>query len=339
MVRRILNVVFMWVACHQIFLVQLRGEIVTNFGNGSNQFTMTFVPIGSPGNIGDLTGTPTPDQTNGKGVGAVSYSYAIGKYEISEAMIDSYNAANPGSVITKDVRGPNLPATDVTWNEAAGFVNWLNTSTGGSPAYKITSAGANSSLELWVPSDTLDFNPSNPFRSLRANFVLPDVNEWYKAAYYDPNLGSYFDYATGSNSAPFSVAAGSLPGTSVYGDQPMPTEIENAGGLSPFGTMAQSGNVWEWMETESDLANDDPEQFRIVRGGGWFNGPSFVSASFRDERVAIDGTSGIGFRVASLNLASIPEPSSLAFCLAGLLRMLGSRRRHSQSLLRSKGRS
>jgi len=52
----------------------------------------------------------------------VPYSYRIGKYEISEQMIDKANALG-GLGITKDSRGPDKPATNVTWFEAAKFVN------------------------------------------------------------------------------------------------------------------------------------------------------------------------------------------------------------------------
>ena len=63
------------------------------------------------------------------------YSYRMGKFEISEQMIDKANAEG-GLGITKDTRGLNKPATSVSWNEAATFVNWLNTSTLHTPAYK-----------------------------------------------------------------------------------------------------------------------------------------------------------------------------------------------------------
>jgi hypothetical protein len=38
------------------------------FGSGGNQFSMDFVPIGSPGNAADTTGNPNP-------AGAVGYAY------------------------------------------------------------------------------------------------------------------------------------------------------------------------------------------------------------------------------------------------------------------------
>ena len=39
---------------------------IVTFGTGGNQFHMEFVPIGSPGNAGDMTGNANPS-----GAGAV----------------------------------------------------------------------------------------------------------------------------------------------------------------------------------------------------------------------------------------------------------------------------
>ncbi len=129
------------------------------------------------------------------------------------------------------------------------FTNWLNTSTGGFSAYKFTTSGVNDNIALWTPSDTLDYNAANPFRSLRANYALPSIDEWHKAAYYDSNLNTYYDYPTSSNTAPTEVADGTLPGTAVYNGQPGPADVKNASGLSPFGVMGLGGNVLELQET------------------------------------------------------------------------------------------
>src|SRR5690606_7183804 len=86
------------------------------FGGGANAFSIEFVTIGNPGNPADTTGDPNP-------AGSVSYAYRIGKYEISEQMIDKANAL--GSLgITHDNRGPDKPATEITGFEALHFVNW-----------------------------------------------------------------------------------------------------------------------------------------------------------------------------------------------------------------------
>jgi formylglycine-generating enzyme len=250
------------------------------FGSGVNSFDIEFVVIGSPGNPADTTGTPNP-------VGSVTYSYRIGGYEISEQMIEKANLLG-GLGIVKDSRGANKPVTSISWNEAARFVNWLNITSGSPPAYKFgiqpgqIGYNANTGIQLWAPSDA-GYDPSNLYRNSLARYFLPSVHEWYKAAYYSPTSGSYFDHATGSNTAPNAVASGTSAGTAVFGaggfSNSVPADISLAGGLSPFGTMGQGGNVEEWIETDLDNVNGPASNFRWIRGGNIQSGPSSLSSS------------------------------------------------------------
>jgi formylglycine-generating enzyme required for sulfatase activity len=292
-----------------IFAVSASADVVVSFGSGVNQFNMTFVPIGSP-NAADTTGSPNP-------AGAVSYAYNIGKYEVSEVMITKFNASQ-SLQITKDTRGADKPATSVSWNEAARFVNWLNTSQGFQAAYKFTTNGVNDNIALWAPGDA-GYNANNQFRNSNANYFLPSFDEWYKAAYYDPNTSTYYDYATGSNTAPTAVANGTTAGTAVYNGQSGPADITLAGGLSPFGVMGLGGNVWEWQETESDLVNNSTSSNRGIRGGSWNGLSSGLSSSNRSSVFPASENYNVGFRVASLSTAAVPELGTLcswsAICL------------------------
>jgi len=293
---------------------------VVSFGSGGNTFNMEFVTIGNAGNAADTTGAPNP-------AGAVGYEYGIGKFEVSEEMIEKFNASQ-SLQITKDTRGTAKPATAVSWNEAARFVNWLNTSTGGFAAYKFTTSGVNDNIAVWTAADTADYDATNPYRSKRATYVLPSYNEWYKAAYYNPTNSTYYDYANGSNTAPSAVASGNLNDTAVYNqslDQG-PADVNLAGGLSPYGVMGLGGNVYEWEESSGDLANSSSSSSRGFRGGFWSRGSSFLSSSSR--RTADDPSNeynNVGFRVASLpsSAAAVPEPSMMVigtlFGLGGLM--------------------
>jgi sulfatase modifying factor 1 len=291
------------------------------FGSGANTFNIAFTTIGNPGNLPDTTGTPNP-------AGSVSTTYRIGTYETSEQMIEKANTLG-GLLITKTTRGADQPATSVSWNEAARFVNWLNTSTGSTPAYKFASqpgdAGYSASADilLWTPSDA-GYNPSNLYRNSLARYFLPNVDEWYKAAYYNPTSSLYYDYPTGSDSAPTPVASGTTGGTAVYNSQAGPADITFAGGLSPYGTMGQGGNVYEWEETDFDLVNGPivGSAPRGVRGGTWGSNSNFLSSS---NRLSISTTSeinSIGFRVAST-----PEPSTLFLAVMASVGLLLRRRR------------
>ena len=188
---------------------------IITFGTGGNQFTMNFVDIGNAGNAADTTGAANP-------AGAVGYAYGLGKYEVSEDMITKYNR-NYGTanslVITKHTRGVAKPATSVSWNEAARFTNWLNTSTGGSAAYKFTTSGVNDNIALWGSGDA-GYDASNPYRNSLATYVLPSMDEWYKAAYYNPTTSTYFDFPNGSNTAPTAVSSGTADGTASASNPP-----------------------------------------------------------------------------------------------------------------------
>ena len=280
---------------------------VIAFGSGGNTFNMEFVAIGNAGNADDTTGAPNP-------AGSVAYAYNMGKYEVSEDMISKFNASQ-ALQITKDTRGGAKPATSVTWNEAARFTNWLNTSTGGSAAYNFTTSGVNDNIALWGSGDA-GYDASNPYRNSLATYVLPSMDEWYKAAYYNPTTGTYFDFPNGSNTAPTAVASGTADNTAVYSQTfgQGPEDVNLAGGLSPYGIMGLGGNVFEWEETSGDLNNSSGSSVRGFRGGGWVNDSSFLSSSNRNSLNPASERDTVGFRVASLSssAAAVPEPGSFA---------------------------
>lgn len=288
------------------------------FGSGSNTFDIDFVTIGDPGNVADTTGDPNP-------AGAVAYEYRIGKYEISEQMINKANAQSTleGDPlgITVDARGPDKPATRASWFEAAKFVNWLNTSTGNTPAYKFDDQG---DFQLWEVNDP-GYDSNNLFRNSEAKYFLPSADEWYKAAFYDPVSDQWFDFPNGMDTPPLPVEGGTDPNTAIY-NQAGPADVMLAGGESPFGTVGQAGNVWEWEETESDLANDDPVATRGFRGSSWLSIVSneSLSSSSRGAFIQLpqNGIGDTGFRVGS----SVPEPCCLVLFIAGACAILSCRR-------------
>jgi sulfatase modifying factor 1 len=317
----------------------IQADIIETFGTGTNQFNMIFVPIGNPGNAPDTTGNPNP-------AGSVGYEYLMGKYEVSRDMIIKANATGNLGISIRDMvynggNGPHRPATGVDWNSAARFVNWLNISQGYSPAYKFDiqpgqpgySALAN--ITLWQASDP-GYNAANLFRNSQAKFFLPSMDEWYKAAFYDPKkdggTGGYWNFATGSDTLPTTVidgTDGTAPNTAVW-DQTLsegPADIMNAGGLSSYGVMAMAGNVWEWEETELDLVNDNPSTWRGVRGGNWTSLSHELPATYRITdlpRGSYADYNFLGFRVAS-----VPEPSSAALLMLGAVGLTQRRKKLS----------
>jgi len=310
--RRVLGLLFL--AC-----LSAHAQTITySFGSGANQFSIDFVTIGNPGNVADTTGMPNPS-------GSVGYIYNLGKYEVSRDMISQANAVGGLGITMTDMsslggNGGNRPANGISWYEAARFVNWLNTSSGGVAAYKFDSSGA---FQLWSPGDS-GYSAANPYRNSLASFWLPNVHEWYKAAYGSPR-GAWYNFPNGSDVQPTSTEA-------VYGQlsggpgETGPVNVDQAGVLSPWGTMGQGGNITEWMENAYDGVNDSPNEVREVRGGSWVGFPSFLESTMSGgaepdrEFLHTLGDAYVGFRVAG-----VPEPSSFSFLFVGGLVLMARR--------------
>ena len=271
----------------------------TSFGTGSNSFTLDFVTIGSPGNTIDTTG-----------YGKVSYTYQIGAYDISQNQINI--AASNGllgiSGVASNTWTGDLPATGLTWYQAAAFVNWLNTSQGYSPAYNLTYSNNSYSLALWPTNEAWTLGGVNLYRNAECCYFLPSENEWYKAAYYDPNKSGighpgYWLYPTGNSSAPTAVASGTAARTAVYNQintNASPSSVFLAGGSSSYGTTGQGGNVFQWGESAFSGKNTNVSNARVIRGGDYALAASYLRSSDRASLAPSAAVGIVGFRVASI---------------------------------------
>ena len=267
--------------------------------NGVN-FDIQFVTIGNEGNAPDLSTSAEYGWSNPAGVGRVDYVYRMAKYEVG------YLGQQSGS-----------------WFGAAQFINDLNTSKGYQAAYKFD---VNGQFQLWGAGE---YNGTNQYRHKNAVYFLPSLDEFYKAAYYDPaknsGVGGYWEYATASDSTPIPTSGGTDPYTAVWQKSGMGADVKNAGGLSAYGTMAQNGNYQEWIETALDAVNNDPNETRNLTSGNWSNIHDAMGKSKRDaHNPAVGDNMWINFRVAS-----VPEPSALSLLAVGLggLAILARRRR------------
>ncbi len=286
--------------------------ITESFGSGANAFTMDFVTIDNPNNVADR------NASNGDRYGSVAYTYNLGKYEVSRDMITKASEAGSLGITMYSMtsfggNGVNRPATGVNWLEAAKYVNWMNTSTGGTAAYKFV--GGN--FQLWSVGDE-GYNANNLFRNSLAKYAIASRDEWYKGAYGNRD-GTWNNYATGSDTAPTAVAGGTEANTAVVG-QSSPADITNAGGLSPYGTMAQAGNAYEWTESLIFTGANPPAhtalENREIWGGAFYFDASFtLGGPGGPHSPSNDNLFQTGFRVA---IVGVPEPSALSLLAIGL---------------------
>jgi formylglycine-generating enzyme required for sulfatase activity len=217
----------------------------------------------------------------------------------------------------------SVPTNNVSWLEAAQFVNWLNTSTGHPAAYKFTGDIHTSNYTLRVGRYSGDDTDGvNFYRNKNAKYFLPTDNEWVKAAYW--NGTSLQTYATKAGESLYQ-GNGSNGGWNYYYDGDSGPDGPAAGpwnvgsGSEELnGTYDMMGNVCEWVENADRGSSYHFAAFRGLRGGT-FASPSpstfpGITSSERYTESPIRESRDRGFRVAS-----VPEPSSLALLgLGGL---------------------
>lgn len=306
------------------------------------------VAVGNPHNAADTQ--VMHDLT--AGYGSVAYEYNIGKYEVTAgqytaflnaaAATDTYSLYNTemsrtdyGSGITRNgesgsytysaaIDFVNRPVNYVSFWDACRFANWLNNGQGSGDtengAYTITASG--------IANNTITRNSG-------WTWAVTSEDEWYKAAYYDPNKaggGGYWAYPTRSDIAPGQDMADASGNNANYNPDPysyanpidrgryttIVGQFQDA--ASPYGTFDQGGNVIEWNEA---VRYGD----RGLRGGSW---DYIYYALAAGDRISYDPTwegNNTGFRVVQ----AVPEPSSIIAFLGGLAGLLGVRRRRAKS--------
>ena len=148
-------------------------------------------------------------------------------------------------------------------------------------------------------------------RNPGATWVVPNEDEWFKAAYYDSSVPKYWNFPTQSDAAPTAEPPPGGANSANYNMAVTPApNLTDVGAYTTasnfYGTFDQGGNVMEWLETLGNVG-----LFRKIRGGSWTGGGSFLL-----KQVWVNGAGGrnVGFRVAV-----IPEPSTFILCILGVV--------------------
>ena len=325
----------------QAFIVLIVTFVVTQYANGlSFNDSDYWAVIGNAGNGEDNTG-----------YGSVDYEYAISKYEVTNAQYaeflnavkadpngsDGLYNANPVNSsyygITYDsnsssftIKSHNLdqaqagykfyenkPVTYVSWYDALRFINWHNSGN--------TEYGA---YDLSLQST----NPENIVRLSGAMYYLPSEDEWYKAAYYDPDLyggqGGYWNFPTGRNSVPIAEdpdgGTNSANYNNVLTTDPKLTDVDAySDSESPYGTLGQGGNVYEWNEAMLD------DIYRGLRGGSWRNEGTMMAAYDRSVSSPTNEGWAFGFRVVSSLDNPVPEPTTILLLALSIVQLIRRR--------------
>jgi formylglycine-generating enzyme len=300
--------------------------------------TVDLVPVGNPDNAADPAA--------GILYGSVGYGYQIGKYEVTAGQYCEFlnavaRSADPYGLWNENMSSStpisrewnvdhyvyavspgncaSLSVNYVSWGDAARFCNWL---ANGQPNTGVEDLTTTEDGSYYINGANTWFALFGINRKAGATWVLPSTDEWYKAAYYDPNKPGgpgYWLYPTGTDSTPSDILTDPDPGNSANfrdGDAYTvgPTyyrtdvgQFENS--PSPYGTFDQAGNVFEWSESAAHASHCT---LRVL--GGSYSSPSDFLASSRigQEEFATTVFPDLGFRVAY-----VPEPNAIVLALSG----------------------
>ena len=318
--------------------------------------TFDWATVGDPGNPADtlvMDKGPAADYTTG--YGSVDYVYRISKYDVTNSQyVEFLNATDPFGTNTYQNYIPrmsanslgiaytggidlnpsatdgakyavkpgqaNLPATWINWAMGARFVNWLSNGQGGGS----TESGVYDMSVL-----TSGFAAPPP-RADGATIFMPSENEYYKAAYYDPQkdgTGGYWQYGVQSDSPPASlpppgttvaanIGTGLGPGGTATSYATTQAEFDAsvnyltdvgayATATSGYGLYDVEGLVYNWVDdaTRSNSLGTYP----IYRGGAWRYGEVYDGAAYRN---VYSGAAVASYAWYGLRIASLPEPST-----------------------------
>ena len=265
---------------------------------GANEFTIDFV---------NISGDTNP--ASGKGI--VDYDYRMGTYEITNDQWNKFTniygvpTGFPSDAYSESAywTGANVPTNNVSWNEVAQFVNWLNTSTGHQIAYKFVGE-TSFTFTTWSPTDA-GYNPDNPLRNSNAMYFLPTEHEWEKAAYW--NGAALQTYATIASESLHQGDGNNGTGWNYhdydddYATDPIGPWDVGSGSEELNGTYDMMGNVMEWMESPYAFIYGS---YRPYRGGSFETGIGALLSTNRATLTRTCESETIGFRVAS-----VPEPT------------------------------
>ncbi len=195
----------------------------------------------------------------------IGSAFAIGKYEISVGQWNACVAVGSCQKLADGVqREVDTPVRDVSWDDAQAYVRWLGRLTG-------------------------------------KRYRLPTEAEWEYAARGGTRTRYWWgeQMTTGKGNCrecgpPWSPDAPAKPGSFAP---------------NPFGLYDMNGSVWEWVSdcwhgsyqrAPSDGRSwDEPDcRMRVLRGGSWREGASYMPSSTRFKYDAGVRQSQNGFRVA-----------------------------------------
>ncbi len=226
--------------------------------------------------MGDSVGDGDPNE---RPVHEVCVSaFSIGKTEITNAQYQKFKPQhNSGKSQDLSLNDADQPVVNVSWEDAVAFAEWLSQKSGAN--YRLPTE-AEWEYAARAGSSASRFWGNNPDEACKyANVAdMTAKKKWDKWTTFTCNDG-------------YAVSA------------PVGSFLPNGYGLNDV-----LGNVWEWCEdvynseAYTKLPKDNPVyngsgEYRVMRGGGWSNGPLGIRSSHRVGLSPNFGHHALGFRL------------------------------------------
>ena len=239
--------------------------------------TIELVPIkGDCYQMGDSVGDGDPNE---RPVHEVCVSdFSIGKFEVTNTQYKAFDPEhNSGTSKEFTLDAGNQPVVNVSWEDAVAFTKWLSIKTGQS--YRL-------------PTEA-EWEYAARAGSAKSHYWGNDLNEACRYA----NVADLTAKRHWANWTVFPCDDGYAVSAPVGSFLPNNFVLHDV-----------LGNVWEWCEdiynseAYTKLPKNDPVftgsgEYRVMRGGGWSNGPLGVRSSHRVGLSPGFGHHSLGFRI------------------------------------------
>jgi sulfatase modifying factor 1 len=208
--------------------------------------------------------------------------FSIGKYTVTNAQFKKFRPQhNSGTSDGSNLDEDRQPVVNVSWEDAVAYAKWLSEKTG-------------------------------------QTYRLPTEAEWEYAARAGTKTSRFWgdnpDLACKYANVADLTAKKRWPSWTVFACDDGYEVAAPVGSFQPnaYGLYDMLGNVWQWCEdvynseAYTKLPKDNPVyegmgEYRVMRGGGWSNGPLGIRSSHRVGLSPSFGHRALGFRLVRVD--------------------------------------
>lgn len=275
------------------------GTAPANGGVIPLDYGFQWATIGDPGNR--LPNAAESQWASQYPYGSVDHAYRLTKTEVTNGQyidfIRAYLVFNPGVNASMGITGSDIEirggqvrhlnsnpnfAANMSWEYAARFCNWLHN--GMAMTADAFEQGVYDTSTFYRDANGVAHHNATPAPG--AKFWIPTLDEWIKAAYWDPSKnngdGGYWMYPNGTNTPLVpgipGVTLGAQTSTGTF-FEPLVGSFPNV--VSPWGLLDMAGGMAEFTSTVdygpqgpgygtggSSFLTDNGDSLRRAFGGG-----------------------------------------------------------------------